>query len=153
MAETSGIPGPTNTPSKYPERQYNTRFRRRQTSEFEKYEKVTRATKMQVSNLMNYYDELLTKLILVLSRNQSMKLNQRNISSTAFGVQLNGFSLVVSKSRLKFSTDYNLVILFLAFNMIFIMAYVKYHGVQVDVFLEQLEGNESFTIHLLTMLF
>ena len=82
-----------------------------------------------------------------------MKLNQRNISSTAFGVQLNGFSLAVSKSRLKFLIDYDLVILFLAFNMIFIMAYVKYHGVQVDVFLEQLEGNERFTICLLTSLF
>ena len=89
------------------------------------------------------------KLILVLSRNQSMKLNQRNISSTLFGVQLNGFSLAVSKACLKFSTEYNLVILFLAFNMIFIMAYVKYHGVQVDVFLEQVKGNESFTIHML----
>ena len=82
-----------------------------------------------------------------------MKLNQRNISSTVFGVQLNGYSLAVSKPSLKFLVDYDLVILFLAFNMIFIMAYVKYHGVQVDVFLEQLEGNERSTIYLLTRLY
>ena len=78
-----------------------------------------------------------------------MKLNQRNISSTAFGVQLNGFSLAVSKPSLKSVIDFNSVILFLAFNMIFIMAYVKYHGVQVDVFLERVKGNESFTTHML----
>ena len=36
--------------------------------------------------------------------------------------------------------------------MMFIIAYVKYHGVQVDVFLERVKGNESFTIHMLIRL-
>ena len=41
--------------------------------------------------------------------------------------------------------NFYLVILFLVFNMIFIMAYVKYHGLQVDVFLERLEGKNDLT--------
>merc|ERR1712168_382172 len=107
LLRMTGIPGPANTPSKYPERQYNTRFRRRQTSEFEKYEKVTRATKIIEPKSI---DEIKPK---------------KHFLSSIWS-----------------ATKWFLcgVVLFLAFNMIFIMAYMKYHGVQVDVFLERLEA-------------
>jgi hypothetical protein len=37
MEEQTNIPGPINTPTKYPTRRYNTRHRKRQIAEFEKY--------------------------------------------------------------------------------------------------------------------
>merc|ERR1712168_1538538 len=106
LLRMTGIPGPANTPSKYPERQYNTRFRRRQTSEFEKYEKVTRNTKIIEPKSI---DEIKPK--------------------KHFLAKLWYFVKWITLT----------VITVLALNGVIITAYLKYHGVQVEVFMKRVQ--------------
>merc|ERR1711892_1502499 len=103
----TGIPGSANTPSKYPEREYNTRFRRRQTSEFERYEKVTRNTKIIEPKSI---DEIKPKI----------------------------HFLAKLWSFVKWTTISFIAVL--ALNGVFITAYLKYHGVQVNVFMERVQA-------------
>merc|ERR1712147_181864 len=98
------------TPSKYPERQYNTRFRRRQTSEFEKYEKVTRNTKIIEPKSI---DEIKPKKHFLAKLWTCIKW----IALTVIAV--------------------------LVLNGVIVTAYLKYHGVQVEVFMQRVQGTDK----------